>query len=170
MEIKEFTNKILPIKDKLFRFSFRILGNMQEAEDVVQEVFINLWNKRLDISDLNNVDAFCMTMTKNLSLDKLRSKHKRVVPMPENYDVAQLTANPLQLTEQNDLLNTVETMINQLPEKQKLVIQLRDIEGYSYKEISELLKMSLDQVKVNLFRARKTVKTKLINSQEYGLQ
>lgn len=160
----------MPIKDKLFRFSFRILGNMQEAEDVVQEVFINLWNKRLDIHDLKNVDAFCMTMTKNLSLDKLRSKHKRVVPMPDNFDVPQVAASPLQQTEHNDMLNRVATMIDQLPENQKLVIQLRDMEGYTYNEISELLKMSLDQVKVNLFRARKTVRTKLINSEEYGLQ
>jgi len=169
MEIKEFTTKILPIKDKLFRFSFRIVGNMQEAEDVVQEVFINLWNKRLDIHKLNNVDAFCMAMTKNLSLDKLRSKHKRVVPMPDNYDVPQVAANPLQQTEQKDMLNKVAAMINQLPENQKLVIQLRDVEGYTYNEISTLLKMSLDQVKVNLFRARKQIRTKLINTQSYGI-
>jgi len=143
---------------------------MQEAEDVVQEVFIKLWNKRLDITDLNNVDAFCMTMTKNLSLDKLRSKHKRVVAMPDNYDAPLVEANPLQQTVHNDTLNRVASIMNQLPENQKLVMQLRDIEEYSYKEIVALLKMSLDQVKVNLFRARKTVRSKLINSEEYGLQ
>ena len=66
-------------------------------------------------------------------------------------------------------MKQIHQFISALPDKQKLVIQLRDIEGFSYKEISDALQLNLNQVKVNLFRARKAVRENLININAYGL-
>ena len=169
MSLKDFTHKILPIKDKLFRFSLRIVRNSAIAEDVVQEVFIKLWNKREELEQLHNVEAWCMKATRNLSIDKLRSKHSKVGFIPEGYDVSSTAATPDRVTESNDTISRVKTMMEKLPEKQKMVMQLRDIEEMTYQEISDTLDMPMSQVKVYLFRARQQIRRQLINSESYGL-
>lgn len=169
MSLKDFTHKILPIKDKLFRFSLRIVRNSAIAEDVVQEVFIKLWNKRDQLDQLHNVEAWCMKATRNLSIDKLRSKHSKVGFIPDGYDVSSTAATPDRITESNDTISRVKTMMENLPEKQKLVMQLRDIEEMTYQEISDTLDMPMSQVKVYLFRARQQIRRQLINSESYGL-
>ena len=169
MSLKEFTDKILPIKDKLYRFSLRIVGNAPEAEDVVQEVFIKLWKKRNELDQLNNIEAWCMRATRNLSIDKLRSKHKRLGMIPEGFDIKSTAATPDRLAESSDTLTRIKNFMNKLPEKQKMVMQLRDIEGMSYQEITEALSMPMNQVKVYLFRARQQIRAQLINSESYGL-
>ncbi|MFT5164976.1 MAG: RNA polymerase sigma factor (sigma-70 family) [Saprospiraceae bacterium] len=169
MIIEEYKKLVLPIKNKLFRFSLRIVGNVAEAEDVVQEVFIKVWNKRSEVESFNNLEAWCMTLTKNLSIDKLRSKHRRVDALPDTYDMPSQAASPYQTTVANDTISRIEKMMAGLPDKQRMVMQLRDIEGMSYNEISEILNITLDQVKINLFRARKDIRSQLLNSESYGL-
>lgn len=169
MIIEDYKKLVLPIKNKLFRFSLRIVGNVAEAEDVVQEVFIKVWNKRSEVESFNNLEAWCMTLTKNLSIDKLRSKHRRVDALPDSYDMPSQAASPYQTTVANDTIGRIEKMMAALPEKQRMVMQLRDIEGMSYNEISEILSITLDQVKINLFRARKAIRAQLLNSESYGL-
>ncbi len=169
MIIEDYKKLILPIKDKLFRFSLRIVGNPAEAEDVVQEVFIKVWNKRSEVESYKNIEAWCMTLTKNLSIDKLRSKHRRVNALSDTYNMPSESASPYQVTATNDTLGRIQKMMDALPEKQRMVMQLRDIEGMSYKEIAEILSITLDQVKINLFRARKSIRAQLLNSESYGL-
>ena len=169
MDIQQFKSEILPIKNKLYRFALRIVGNVAEAEDVVQEVFIKLWKQREQLHQYSNLEAWCIRMTKNLSIDKTRSKHYKVGFIPEGYDVTSNQANPHHVTETQDTMERIKKMIDSLPEKQRLVIQLRDIEGLSYKEIEANLKMPMNQIKVYLFRARKLIKSHLINSESYGL-
>ena len=170
MSLEDFKQFILPIKNKLFRFSLRIVGNVAEAEDVVQEVFIKVWNKREEISNYDNQEAFCMTLTKNLSIDKLRSKHRRVDPIEQGFQHPVSKDSPYEDTVYNDTVERVRKLLDQLPEKQKMVMQLRDIEGMTYQEIGEALNISMQQVKVNLFRARKEIRQQLLNSESYGLQ
>jgi len=170
MSLEDFTHLILPIKNKLFRFSLRIVGNVAEAEDVVQEVFIKVWNKRSDLANYSNVEAWCMTLTKNLSIDKLRSKHRRADSFREGFDVPTTKSeNPYHQTAYNDTFDRVQKLLNDLPEKQRMVMQLRDIEGLAYQEIADTLNISLQQVKVNLFRARQQIRVQLVNSESYGL-
>lgn len=169
MILEEYKKLMLPIKNKLFRFSLRIVGNSAEAEDVVQEVFIKVWKKRTEMNAYKNIEAWCMTLTKNLSIDKLRSKHRRVDALSDSFDMASNTQTPYQATVTNDTLSRVEQLMSKLPEKQRMIMQLRDIEGMSYKEIAEILNVTVDQVKINLFRARKSIRTQLLNSESYGL-
>jgi len=169
MSLKEFTNKILPIKDKLYRFSLRIVRNSVVAEDVVQEVFIKLWKKRDELSHIENIEAWCMRATRNLSIDKLRSKHQKLGMIPEGFDIQSTAATPDRLAESSDTISRIKTFMDKLPEKQKMVMQLRDIEGLTYQEITEALSMPMNQVKVYLYRARQQIRAQLINTESYGL-
>lgn len=169
MDIQDFKIQILPTKHRLFRLALRIVGNPAEAEDVVQEVFIKIWDRRADFSDIQNVEAFCMRMTKNLAIDKTRSKHKRTQSLGQGLDFENHSANPHQSAEMSDTLARIERLMGSLPDKQRLTMQLRDIEGMTYDEIAKALDIPLNQVKVNLFRARKRIKEALINTDQYGL-
>ncbi|MEL6922754.1 MAG: sigma-70 family RNA polymerase sigma factor, partial [Bacteroidota bacterium] len=133
------------------------------------EVFIKLWKKRDELDAINNLEAWCMRATRNLSIDKLRSKHQRVGMIPEGFDIQSNAATPDRLAESSDTLSRVRAFMEKLPEKQKMVMQLRDIEGLSYQEITEALSMPMNQVKVYLFRARQQIRAQLINSESYGL-
>jgi RNA polymerase sigma factor (sigma-70 family) len=155
------------VQDKLYRFSLRITGNSVEAEDIVQEIRIRLWNKELEINDLKNPEAWCMTLAKNLSLDKLRSKHRRTEDADGLRQVIAPSENPYQQTEKVDMMQQIRLILKNLPEKQRMVMHLRDIEGLTYDEIVEQLEMPMSQVKINLFRARQTVREKLIEIDNY---
>ncbi len=169
MNMKDFTHHIIPLKNKLFRFALRILGNIQEAEDVVQEVMIKTWEKNEELYQVKNIEAWCMRMTKNLSIDKTRSKHRRTENIDTQYNLNAAQITPSKQTELSDTFNTINQIINSLPERQKLIIQLRDIEEKSYLEIADILNVDVNVVKVNLFRARKKIREKLIKIQSYGL-
>ncbi|ELR73557.1 RNA polymerase ECF-type sigma factor [Fulvivirga imtechensis AK7] len=171
MSLEAFKSRVLPVKDKLYRFALRFLRDEDEARDVVQEVLIKVWNKREEMDQLENMEAWCMRITRNVSLDRLKSKHnKYTTPIEEGFDVSGGDREtPYRSTELSDTMKTIGSFIQALPEKQRQVIQLRDVEGYSYQEISEIMEIDMNQVKVNLFRARKAVKENLLNINAYGL-
>ena len=170
MTIKEYTYQLISIKDKLFRFAKRIVGNEAMAEDIVQDVVVKMWDKRTERDTCKNLEAYCMRITKNLSLDKKKAKSFNVVGLEQAMIVAPSNSStPYQTTARQDTLQHIHQLIQTLPEKQQMVIQLRDIEGMEYKEIATVLDIPMNQVKVNLFRARKTIRKKLINIESYGL-
>ena len=168
MHLENFKKLILPLKQKLFRFSLRIVGNGEEAEDVVQEVFIKMWKKREEWEQYQNIEAWCMQMTKNLSIDKLRSKHAHTSVISPQMRLVANESRPDQQTETRDLVSQISQLMENLPEKQKMVVRLRDIEELSYQEIADHLDLSLTQVKVYLHRARQSLKSQLININNYG--
>ena len=172
MSLETFKEQVLPVKDKLYRFALAMVKSEAEAQDIVQEVLIRIWNRRKDLGQLDNLEAWCMRITRNLSLDKLKSKYNRNTSgMEEGFDVSQGNeVTPYRFAEMKDTMKNIAHLMSSLPEKQKQVIHLRDIEGYSYKEISEVLEIDMNQVKVNLFRARKTLKENLLNINAYGLR
>jgi RNA polymerase sigma-70 factor (ECF subfamily) len=170
MNLEAFQTRILPAKNKLFRFAFRMLGSEAEAQDVVQEVFIKVWNGREQMSTVQNWEAWCMRLTKNLSLDRLRFKQRRATDsMNEGFDIHQETLSPHEAAELDESMQRISQLIAGLPEKQRQVMHLRDIEGYSYNEICEMLDLDMSQVKVNLFRARNAVREKFLKLNAYGL-
>ncbi|MFT4762899.1 MAG: RNA polymerase sigma-70 factor (family 1) [Paraglaciecola sp.] len=164
MNSKEFQNTILPIKNTLFRLAKRVVGEASEAEDVVQEVFVKIWNQRSQLTEITNIEAWCMRLTKNLSIDKLRSKHRRTEAFQPEFDQVDDQQTPYQFVETNDTMQQIENMMNALPEKQKMVMHLRDIEGLAYQEIADALEIPINQVKVYLFRARKQMRERILSS------
>lgn len=165
MSVTYFQEHILPIKDKLYRLAHRILKNTMEAEDVVQEVLLKIWQKRESWQEVQNIEALAMKMTKNLALDKFKSKHFQTNGLPDYVDWRDEAAQPDEITESSDLISLIRQIMNNLPEKHRSVMHLRDIEGLSYEEISEILEMPMSQLKINLFRARQSIRAQLIKRQ-----
>ena len=162
MNTQEFQIQVLPVKDKLFRLAFRMTGNALEAEDLVQEVFLKVWNGRMELESVQNIEAWCMRIAKNLAIDRLRSKHWQTQTDEEPVLEASHEASPYTIAEQRDTLAHIREIMNQLPEKHRQVMELRDIEGLSYEEICEVLGITMSQVKTNLFRARQAVRQALL--------
>ena len=170
MDLEAFQKRILPAKNKLFRFALRMLGNEDEAKDIVQEVFFRVWKGREGMDTIRNWEAWCMRITRNLSLDRIRINNRQnTLPMGEGFDVRHDALSPHDRTEMHESIQRVGVMIASLPEKQRQVIHLRDVEGYSYNEICVILDLDMNQVKVNLFRARNAVREKLLKINAYGL-
>ena len=169
MNQEAFTALIKPFQDKVFRLAKRMLTSHEEAEDATQEVLLKLWNQKKIISTYNNVEAFTMTMTKNFCYDRLKSKQAQNLKISHsNYnDENAKLQNHL---EYKDSLKWVSKIIETLPEQQKLVVQLRDIEQYNFTEIAKILEMNDTAVRVNLSRARKTIREQLLKAHEYGTQ
>lgn len=168
MSLETFNEKVLPLKDKLYRFSLSIVNNTHEAEDIIQEIMIKVWDKRAEWDSWSSIEAMCMTMTRNLSIDHTRGKHKRLTSFPENYDEPDRETAPDQQASSRDMMRFIQKIMDKMPELQKQIIQLREIEGYSYKEIAEILEVSMSQVKINVHRARLFLKNELMKSAEYG--
>ena len=170
MTLEAFQNRVLPAKNKLYRFALRMLGNDDDAKDVVQEVLIRVWNGRETMDQIQNMEAWCMRITKNLSLDRLRSiQRKGTQPLEYTFDAQHGDSTPDVKTELGESMQHVSNLIAALPEKQRQVIHLRDVEGYTYNEICDILELDMNQVKVNLFRARNAVREKLVKLNAYGL-
>jgi RNA polymerase sigma factor (sigma-70 family) len=159
-----FHQQIFPIRHKLFRFALRITGSAHEAEDVVQEVLEKVWKtESTQTESVQSWEAWCMTLTRNRSLDKNRSRDlRRTAPLDGISDRQTRDANPAQLAEGQDIVSQIRNLMQALPEKQRLTMHLRDIEELSYEEIAETLQITLEQVKINLHRARKTIRERLI--------
>jgi RNA polymerase sigma-70 factor (ECF subfamily) len=165
-----FREEILPLKDKLFRIALRITLNREEAEDIVQDVLLKVWDKRNEWDTLESIEAYCLVMTKNLAIDRSERKDNQTVELTdEEWVRASGTEDPYDKLIGNERLRLVHRLINELPERQRLMVQLRDIEGKNYKEIATALGLTEDQVKVNLFRARQKIKEQYLQIDEYGL-
>lgn len=156
-----FQNDILPLKNELLRLALRITQNRADAEDVVQDTMLKLWNRRDEWEQIDSIEAFSLTICRNLALDRVKRMDNQlrstVLPSDETQDLS-YSANPEQQTIGRDRLTLVNRLIAQLPEKQRTCMQLRDIEGKSYRDIAKILDMTEQQVKINIFRGRQTVK------------
>lgn len=168
MKQTEFIRVVTPFKDKLYRLAKRLLVSREEAEDATQEILMKLWLKNDEMGRLKSIEAFAMTMTKNFCLDRLKSKQAGNLKLVHSNYKDEKTSLQKQI-EAVDSVNWVERIMEELPEQQKMVLQLRDVEEYDYNEISELLDMKPTAVRVALSRARKTVREKLIEKHNYGI-
>lgn len=170
MMLETFKSKVLPLKNKLFRFAYSILGDHDLSKDVVQETMLKTWEKREYLSTIQNLEAWCMTLTRNFALDKMRSKHHKTTELPESFDPENDEQSPYQLAELGNTMEVIDKIVGNLPLKQNEIFQLRDIEGFSYREISEITGYNINNVKVNLFRARKTIRAFLLKLNTHGLE
>ena len=168
MKQRDFIELVMPFKDKVYRLAKRLLVSKEEAEDATQEILIKLWRNNEKITDYRNVEAFSMTMTKNFCLDRLKSKQAQNLKIVHsNY---QDTNTSLQKqVENSDSVDWVSRIIEELPEQQRIIVQLRDIEEYEYDEIAKVVDMNPTAIRVALSRARKTIREKLMHTHSYGI-
>lgn len=164
MNKEEFKKEVYPLNEKMYRLSFRLLNDTELAKDCVQESFVKLWENRSRLKKVNNIQAFAFSIIRNMSVDKLR-KAKRINEFAKN-TVIQVTESNYEFIESKDLIKKV---IQSLPHQQRLIIELRDIEEFSYEEIAETLDITVNNIRVNLSITRKKVKEEIIKIYNYGL-
>lgn len=150
----------------MFRLALSLLNNRDDAEDAVQEVFVKIWKMQEKMANLKNIKAFMMTVTRNHCLDKLKSKRNRFLTLNEDI-TKQTTSSPYESLEQADLVNKVKEVMQLLPEQQRTIVHLRDVEGYNFEEIMEITGWDMNYLRVNLSRGRKRIKETILKIQHY---
>ncbi len=171
MDAAEFKMTVLPMSRKLLHYAFQILHDSAEAEDTIQEVVLKLWNIRHSLKSIKNPEAFAMTITRNWCLDRLKAKKPVYIATYHfGYDRQSDEYDPHRQVEHEDRLNILYRVIDNLPEQQKQVVQLRDIEGLEYEQIAEIMDMNLNALRVTLSRARNKIRDELIKFDAYGYQ
>ena len=168
MNQKEFLETVLPFKDKVYRLAKRLLVSSDEAEDATQELYFKLWKNKGKIEKYDNVEAYAMMMTKNYCLDQLKSKRaSNLTLVHSNYRDENATLQSD--VEYRDGANIIKQMMNDLPEKQRMIVQLRDVENYEYHEIAEIMDMEPTAIRVALSRARKALREQFTKKQNYRI-
>lgn len=168
MKQAEFLHTVMPFKDKLFRLAKRLLVSTEEAEDALQEVLLKLWANKGKITTYRSVEAFAVTTTKNYCLDRLKSKQAGNLKLVHS-NYTDENASLQRQVEARDSVALMQKIMEGLPEQQKIILQLRDVEQYEFEEISEMLDMNPTAVRVALSRARKAVREALIKKHNYGV-
>lgn len=162
MSAQRFHDQVWPLRDRLYRIALRLSGQQDEAEDIVQETMIKLWEDRSGLEQIKNIEGWCVRLVRNLGIDKLRSRQrKRLTDIDQAVTIAETSANPEKQLEGNDTMDQINLLIQQLPEQRRMVIQLREIEEMSYQEIADTLDISVDQVKTDIHRGRQYLRLAL---------
>ena len=167
---RSFFNQIEEIRNKIFRITKRILVSQEEAEDATQEVIVKLW--QMDESKRNgfkSLEAYSVTMAKNYCLDRLKSKQAQNLSLDERYR-GSVSDSLTKKIEQRDDLNWVGKLIDELPEKERMIIQLREIEQYDFDEIASILNLPEGTVRVYLSRIRKKLRKHFLDIQNHGIK
>ena len=153
---------ILPLKNQMYRLALRITLSSQEAEDVVQDVMIKIWQRRDSLGEVDNLEAYALRMVRNLALDRSRMHVNQTEELTDETPTAHLhSPSPEAVLEHDERISTIRTAMERLPEKQRSCMQLRDFEGKTYREIADVMQISEEQVKVSIFRARQQIRQML---------
>ena len=162
MELETFKITVLPLRQKMLNFSRRLVEDAADAEDVVQEAFIKLWYIREKLDAYHSVEALAMQVTKNLSLDKIKLRK------PQGSELESVTLISEAVSPEKDAAECIRRLIAQLPTLQQTIIRMKDIEGYELAEIAEITATPVENVRVNLSRARKKIREQFLqlNKQE----
>jgi RNA polymerase sigma-70 factor (ECF subfamily) len=166
MELKQFKNTILPLRDKLLGYARKLTDNAEDAEDAVQEVLIKLWNKRLELEQCHNIEAFAMTVTHHQCMDLWRSKRAPTLSL-ETMQAAADGQTPDKQVELDDQINLMHRLIDALPSLQRTIMRMKDIEAYETEEIAAITGCAPEAIRSNLSRARKKVRDNYLSIMQY---
>ena len=170
MDVDVFKQRFLPFHPKLYRIAYALLDNKADAEDILQDAYCKLWNKRDELGDIQNPEAFSITLVKNLCLDFLRSPKASRRDNEEALETVLLTtdSSPEKELEEKEDIRHIQELIEQLPENQRQVIRLRGIEDCSYEDIEQITGLSSSNIRTLLSRARKLIREKLEKASCHG--
>ena len=149
----------MPYSSRLYRMAFRLMNSREEAEDIVQEVYVKLWGMRNQLDKYNSIEALCVRITRNLCLDQLRRRKVNHNAMKadklreDNYP-----ETPSENLEKKEDAELLHALISALPEPQRSLVHLRHLEGKEYEEIAEMVNMNVNAIRVSISRARKQMR------------
>ena len=168
MVASDFKTKVLPVSKKVLRFATHFLKDEDEARDVVQDVFLKLWQKREELDQIENMEAFAMRMTRNRCLDIIRASKTVSMDAETDRQLKQVSIDVHSKIELSEAAGQVKKLIAGLPDLQRQVMELRDIEQLEFEEIAEVTGLQVNAIRVNLSRARKKVRDEYLkmNSDE----
>lgn len=157
MDIAEYKKIVIALRPTLLTVAGRITRNTEDAKDVVQDVCLKIWHRREEFERFENIEAYSVTMTKNMSIDKLRARR------PDSDEDILLTQAgnerlPDEVLEEKDSHAAIRRIIAMLPPLQQRILQLKDLEGYETHEIIEITGITAEAIRNNLSRARKRVR------------
>jgi RNA polymerase sigma-70 factor (ECF subfamily) len=162
-----FEKNVLPVSQQMYRYALSILKNADSAQDVVQECLVKIWNKRGMLHKIDNHEAWAMRITRNQCFDWVKTNRFTILPREQEEEPDQVKADHDTLME--DQQKWLDLILATLPQKQQEIFHLREIDGMTYQEISEILSLNMSEVKVNLHRARTKVRTSLQKIEAYGI-
>lgn len=164
---KDFKYRVLSLSERLFPMVARILGNDDDARDALQEIMIKLWERRQQIDRHPNLTGFVFLTARNYCLDRLKKKNpeQRGGGLPDSMDGIYSGQEQL---EQKEVFLIVQKIIDDLPDNQKEVILMRDIDGFEFHEIAAATGLEVTHIRVLLSRARKQVRVQLEKIYNYG--
>lgn len=167
----DFRNDVLPLKDKLFRLALRITLSREDAEDIVQDTLMKVWSNRAEMGAVSSIEAYAMTMCRNQALDICAKKERLNISLDEKAHDRTDTHSmlPDEKMAQDEGKTLVRQTIDSLPEKQRTAMLMREIEEKTYKEIAQVMGLTESDVKINIFRARKSIREHLAKISKYGL-
>lgn len=170
MTAAAFKEKYMPYHQKMHRIACRLLEDSSDAEDIVQEAYIKLWNKRDELNHVENTESYCVVLLRNLCLDFLKTKNRHRMQSAEDVTIREEKALIVDI-ENTDEISYIKTIIDQLPEQQRQIVKLRHFDEYSNEEIEEIMGLTSVNTRVLLSRARKKIKELyLMNQRHYERQ
>lgn len=159
MKSSEFKLMVMPYSSRLYRMAFRLMNSREEAEDIVQEVYVKLWGMRGELPNYNSIEALCVRITRNLCLDHLRRRKVNYDAMKaEQLKQESYPETPSDNLEKKEDAELVHKLISELPEPQRSLVHLRHLEGKEYEEIAEMVNMNVNAIRVSISRARKQMR------------
>ena len=162
MKSSEFKLLVMPYSDRLYRMAFRLMGNREESEDVVQEVYLKLWGMRNELKNYNSIEALSIRITRNLCLDCLRRRKTSQEAMKEGRIKGEgYSETPSESLEKKEEAELIHSLIAALPEPQRSLVHLRHLEGKEYDEIALMVNMNVNAIRVSISRARKQMREML---------
>jgi RNA polymerase sigma factor (sigma-70 family) len=170
MLARDFKTDVLPISNKLLRFANQILQDEEEAKDVLQDVFLKLWQKREELQKVENLEAFAFRMTRNCCLDMIRSRRTISIDSLKKVKFPEEESSDSDRLDLSDSVDLVKRIISGLPDLQRTIIHLRDIEQLEFEEIADATQLNANAIRVNLSRARKKVRDEILKIQNYGIR
>lgn len=163
----EYISLVERLKDTVFRLARSILSDIHLAEDVTQDVFVRVWQQREAIVRSDHPRAYICRIAHNLAIDSLRHRERE-----RTFAIEQTSGSSHTHTDvdTSDMVALTKRFISELPERQRIVIHLRDVEGYELEDIAQILEVDEASVRVNLSRARKRIKEQLLNAMNHGVE
>ncbi len=166
-----FERLVTKYKRKVFNTIYSIIGNVNEADDVAQEVFLKVYYSMSSFEYKSLFSTWLYRITVNKCLDELRKRKNKVISLENELsqdevfrikDILQdKQDNVVEKVIRNELQEIIWKVLNSLPKNYRLVLTLKEIDNLSYKEISQIMDISINRVKIWLFRARRKLKEKL---------
>ena len=168
MKASVFKQIILPCSRKMYLAAWRLTGNAQASEDLVQETMLKLWTIRERIAPESNIEAYCVTVLRNIFYDRHRLRHLDMDGTPVGSLRVRTDDDVAGFVEKTDDTATVMQLIEHLPPQQRMIITMRDVRGLSFDEIETSTGMTGVNIRATLSRARKQIREQFKKISEYG--